>query len=259
MIKKIALIALISVTYFQSSTAQTITQISGPDCNGKGHDLYQELDAGKAVILHFFMPNCGSCIPPAKAIQKMANVLLSKYPGQITGYAMPFNNSTTCIYSSSWVANNGLTFYTPYDSGAAQLAKYGSFGMPTIVVLGGKASNRRVMFFTASFATGDTLKMRDSIVALLKSADNKTASAQNRLAIYPNPSTDKLTIELGEKSNPTQFLEVRNLMGTIVKKLEMDNSSLIFAIDTREFPVGTYTITLHEMGAVSSKRFTVIR
>jgi hypothetical protein len=259
MIKKIALIALISVTYFQSSTAQTITQISGPDCNGKGHDLYQELDAGKAVILHFFMPNCGSCIPPAKAIQKMANGLLSKYPGQITGYAMPFNNSTTCIYSSSWVANNGLTFYTPYDSGAAQLAKYGSFGMPTIVVLGGKASNRRVMFFTASFATGDTLKMRDSIVALLKSADNKTASAQNRLAIYPNPSTDMLTIELGEKLNPTQFLEVRNLMGTIVKKLEMDNSSLIFTIDTREFPVGTYTITLHEMGAVSSKRFTVIR
>lgn len=259
MIKKIALIALISVTYFQSSTAQTITQISGPDCNGKGHDLYQELDAGKAVILHFFMPNCGSCIPPAKAIQKMANGLLSKYPGQITGYAMPFNNSTTCTYASTWVANNGLTFYTPYDSGAAQLAKYGSFGMPTIVVLGGKASNRRVMFFTASFATNDTLRMRDSIVALLKTADNKTASAQNRLTIYPNPTADKLTIVLGEKSNPTQFLEVRNLMGTIVKKLEMDDSGLIFSIDTREFPVGTYTMTLHEMGAVSSKRFTVIR
>jgi len=131
--------------------------------------------------------------------------------------------------------------------------------MPTIVVLGGKASNRRVMFFTASFATNDTLRMRDSIVALLKTADNKTASAQNRLTIYPNPTADKLTIVLGEKSNPTQFLEVRNLMGTIVKKLEMDDSGLIFSIDTREFPVGTYTMTLHEMGAVSSKRFTVIR
>jgi len=93
----------------------------------------------------------------------------------------------------------------------------------------------------------------------LKTADNKTASAQNRLTIYPNPTADKLTIVLGEKSNPTQFLEVRNLMGTIVKKLEMDDSGLIFSIDTREFPVGTYTMTLHEMGAVSSKRFTVIR
>jgi len=259
MVKKLSLLILISIACLQSLTAQTITQISGPDCNGQSHDLYQELDAGKAVILHFFMPNCGSCIPPAKAIQKMANGLLSKYPGQIKGYAMPFNNSTTCTYASSWVANNGLTFYTPYDSGAAQLAKYGSFGMPTIVVLGGKASNRRVMFFTASFATGDTLKMRDSIVALLKTADKKTASAQNRLTIYPNPTADKLTIVLGEKSNPTQFLEVRNLMGTIVKKLEMDDSGLIFSIDTREFPVGTYTMTLHEMGAVSSKRFTVIR
>ena len=259
MVKKISLLTLIAIACLQSLTAQTITQISGPDCNGQSHDLFQELDAGKVVILHFFMPNCGSCIPPAKAIQKMANGLLSKYPGQIKGYAMPFNNSTTCTYASSWVASNGLSFYTPYDSGAAQLAKYGGFGMPTIVVLGGKASNRRVLFFTASFATNDTLKMRDSIVALLKTADNKTASAQNRLKIYPNPTSDKLTIELGEKSNPTQFIEVRNLMGTIVKKLEMGDPGLIFSIDTREFPVGTYTITLHEMGAVSSKRFTVIR
>jgi hypothetical protein len=259
--KKISFLVLISLTYFQSSIAQTVSQIAGLDCNGKSHDLYQELDAGKVVILHFFMPNCGSCVPPAKVIQKMANGLLSKYPGQITGYAMPFNNSTTCTYASSWVSNNGLTFYAPYDSGAAQLAKYGSFGMPTVVVLGGKASNRRVMFFTASFATGDTLRMRDSIVALLKTADNKplTTSVQGRLTIYPNPTSDELTIELGEKSNPTQFIEVRNLMGTIVKKLEMGNSSLIFSVDTSEFPVGNYTITLHEMGAVSSKRFTVIR
>jgi hypothetical protein len=59
MIKKLLFLALISVGYFQSSIAQTVSQISGPDCNGQNHDLYQELDAGKAVILHFFMSNCG--------------------------------------------------------------------------------------------------------------------------------------------------------------------------------------------------------
>ena len=57
--KKLLFLALISVAYFQSSIAQTVSQISGPDCNGKNHDLYQEFDAGKAVILHFFLPNFG--------------------------------------------------------------------------------------------------------------------------------------------------------------------------------------------------------
>lgn len=261
MVKKLLFLALISVAYFQSSIAQTVSQISGPDCNGQNHDLYQELDAGKAVILHFFMPNCGSCVPPAKAIQKMANSLLLKYPGQIRGYAMPFNNSTTFTYASSWVSNNGLPFYTPYDSGAAQVAKYGGFGMPTIVVLGGKGVNRRVMFFTMSFATSDTSRMRDSIVALLKTAESQPLSSDNKnqLTIYPNPTSDKLTIGLGEKLNTTQFLTVRDFMGTLVRKLEVGNSSSMFSIDTSELPVGNYTITLHEMGAVSSKRFTVIR
>lgn len=71
-------------------------QLSGVDCNANTHDLLADLDAGKAVILHFFMQNCGSCPPPAKKIQAMANNILAMHPGMITAYAMPFNNTTTC-------------------------------------------------------------------------------------------------------------------------------------------------------------------
>jgi hypothetical protein len=34
------------------SKAQPVMQISGNDCNGISHDLFADLDAGKAVILH---------------------------------------------------------------------------------------------------------------------------------------------------------------------------------------------------------------
>lgn len=151
------------------SKAQTVMQINGADCNGMNHDLYADLDSGKAVIVFFWMPSCGSCPPPAQKIQKMANNVMATYPNKVTAYAMPFNNSTSCATSASWTSTNSLPLFMPYDSGATQVANYGGFGMPTVVLLGGKAPNRRVMFSTLSFATSDTTIMRDSIINILKS------------------------------------------------------------------------------------------
>jgi hypothetical protein len=107
------------------------------DCYGLSHHLFDDLDSGKAVLLHFFMPNCGMCPPPAQALQKMANGVNAVYPGLVIGYAFPFNNTTTCSYANSWVSNNHVGLYTAMDSGAVQVANYGGFGMPTVVLLGG--------------------------------------------------------------------------------------------------------------------------
>ena len=166
--KKIFSILFLSTTLiFSKSFAQTTAmQLTGPDCNGNNHDLFADLDAGKAVILHFFMANCGSCPPPAKNIQAMANNILANHPSKITAYAMPFTNATTCAYTSNWCSSNGLSLYMPYDSGATQVAHYGGFGMPTVVLLGG-AGSHRVMFSTLSFSTSDTTTMRDSILRLI--------------------------------------------------------------------------------------------
>jgi hypothetical protein len=54
------------------SKAQTTgMQFSGKDCNGNPVDLFADLDAGKIVILHFFMPSCGSCPPPWNDLQQL--------------------------------------------------------------------------------------------------------------------------------------------------------------------------------------------
>lgn len=141
-------------------------QFSGLDCNGNNVDVFADLNAGKAVVLFFFMPNCGACPPPATKVQAMANNVMNTYPGMVKGYAFPYNNSSTCSTAQAWVTNNSLNFYAPVDSGAAQVAYYGGFGMPTVVLLGGL--DHRVMFVTQSFLTSDTTIMRDSILNLLQ-------------------------------------------------------------------------------------------
>ena len=190
----LSLALLLIVTISKAQT--TAMQFSGMDCNGNTVDLFADLDAGKAVILHFLMPNCGSCPPPAQKIQMMANHINAMYPGMVKGYAFPYQNSTTCSYAASWVSSNNLsTLYAPMDSGAAHVAHYGGFGMPTVVVLGGM--DHKVLFSTLSFSTSDTTLMRDEILALLSPSSIADLPGEvNAFSVYPNPAIDNVIINV---------------------------------------------------------------
>ena len=99
--KNLLVFSLVFVSIITVAKAQSAMQIQGLDCYGNAVDMFADLDAGKAVILHFYMPDCGSCPPPAKKIQTMADDIMATYPGMIKAYAFPFQNSTTCEYSIS--------------------------------------------------------------------------------------------------------------------------------------------------------------
>ncbi len=163
--KKSALLFITCLLISNMARSQTTAMnFNKRDCNGTIHNLFADLDAGNAVILHFYMASCGSCPPPAQKMQAMANNIMKTYPGKIKAYAIPYNNSITCSYSSTWVSSNGLSLFTPLDSGATQVSYYGGFGMPTIVLLGG--SDHKVLFSTLSFSTSDTTTMRNKILTL---------------------------------------------------------------------------------------------
>ncbi|MBK7039201.1 MAG: hypothetical protein IPH46_01640 [Bacteroidetes bacterium] len=53
--KKIISITLLTTILFLANItkAQTAQQINGLDCNGVAHDLFADLDAGKAVVVFF--------------------------------------------------------------------------------------------------------------------------------------------------------------------------------------------------------------
>lgn len=238
---------------------QTAMQFSGLDCNNNAVDLYADLNAGKAVVLFYYMPNCGTCPPVAQKIQTMANNIMNTYPGMVKGYAYPYQNSTTCAYSVSWVTGNNLAMYAPMDSGAAQVAYYGGFGMPTVVLVGG--TDHRVMFSTLSFSTSDTTIMRDSILNLLNPASiSMMESPVSAVRLFPNPANEKLQIEADLAQSTAVKVEVLNLLGEIVSVPFTGNAPsglLRREIPTDAYSNGVYFIRITAGEHVTTQRFTV--
>lgn len=254
--KKIVNICLVVLCLINSAQAQTAVQFTGLDCNNYPVDLFADLDAGKAVVLEFYMPNCGSCPPPAQRIQAMGNKINQTYPGMVKGYAFPYQNSTTCAYSASWVNSNNLSsFWTPMDSGAYQVAYYGGFGMPTIVLLGGQ--DHRVMFSTLSFSTSDTTIMRDSILALFGSTGiNDLPENVNSFSLYPNPSIDNVSISLEVTKSEMVKIEMIDNSGKIVNVIwdGTINGNWKHNYDISSLAAGNYFIRLSINDKITTRR-----
>ena len=243
-----------------SKAQTTAMQLTGNDCNGNYHNLFNDLDSGKVVLLHFFMPNCSSCPPPAQKIQAMANHILASYPGKIKGYAMPFNNSATCTYANTWVNTNGLSsLYVPFDSGAVQVAHYGGFGMPTVVLLAG--ADHRVMFSTLSFSTSDTTIMRDSILAYLNSVTGIAglSNTVSSFTVFPNPAHDQISIKMELKEAATVMIDIADITGKQVAVIMNERQS---GLITKQFPIanlpnGSYLVRLKVNGNTTTQKLTV--
>lgn len=247
---------------FHTAKAQTTAMdFNKQDCNGNPVHLYSDLDAGKAVILFYFMPNCGSCPPPAQKIQAMANNINAAHPGAVKAYAFPFNNTTTCSYAQSWVTSNSVPFYTPVDSGAAAVAHYGGFGMPTVVLVGG--SDHRVMFSTLSFSTSDTTTMRDSILALLgvPTGLNEIPGNINSLNIFPNPASGKVTVAIDIKEQADLLVDIIDISGkrvTIISEDKKVTGMISRTCNTEALANGIYTIRINVGGKIVNRKLNVV-
>ena len=242
-----------------SKAQTTAMQLSGTDCNGVSHDLFADLDAGKVVLLHFFMPNCGSCPPPAQKIQAMANHIMATHPGMITAYAMPFNNTTDCSSTTSWVSSNGLSLYAPFDKGATQVAYYGGFGMPTVILLGGK--DHKILFSTLSFSTSDTTIMRDQILEVLGTTTvNELPSSIASFSIFPNPANDNVSITLDVKESAKLLVDVTDLTGKQVAVIMDENQTgaVRKQFITNSLPNSDYLIRLQVNGKNYTQKLCII-
>ncbi|MBS1683997.1 MAG: T9SS type A sorting domain-containing protein [Bacteroidetes bacterium] len=259
---KILVIAVLVFSSLVTKAQYTALDFNKMDCNGTDmHHLFADLDSGKAVLLHFFMPNCGSCPPPARILQNMAMGINDMHPGMVKGYAFPYINSTTCAYAASWVSSNNLsTIYTPMDSGAAGVANYGGFGMPTVVVLGGM--DHRVLFVSQAFSSSDTTTIKDSIMGLM-SATTGVIELPNNVSsfkVFPNPAVDNLSINVALTEATTASIDISDMAGkqvAVVMKAQSINGQAAIPFNTRALPAGTYTVRLTANNKSVSQKLTV--
>jgi len=249
----IALMFTVSLSMAQT----TAMPYTGTDCNGNAVDIFADLDAGKAVILHFYMPNCGACPPVAQKIQAMANKINATNPGKVVGYAFPYQNSTNCTYSSSWVSSNNLSaLYTAMTGGAQGVAYYGGFGMPTVVLLGG--TDHRIMFSTLSFSSADTTLMRDSINNLTTGIYELPKSV-NSFTVFPNPAHANINIKVDLKENTDCMIDIADING---KQVEVITNStqvgvLNTTFNTSKLANGNYLVRLSANGKTVTQKITV--
>ncbi len=259
--KKIIVFATILISA-QLTFAQTAMDFQGPDCNGNQVHLFSDLDAGKAVMIIFYMPNCGACPPVAQKLQTMANKINASHPGKVKAYAFPYDNPTTCSYSSGWVSSNNLPLFTPMDSGAYQVAYYGGFGMPTAVLLGG--TDHRVMIENANFVASDTTIFRDSILNFLgvsQSGIKELSSSIQGLNVYPNPATNVVNVDFTAAKNSNLLLELINIEGKqMIAPIEEKSVSgkITKQMNVSTIPSGVYTVRIHLGEAIETHRITIL-
>ena len=80
-----------------------------------------------------------------------------------------------------------------------------------------------------------------------RSAQVTTQFAPVAISLYPNPATDAVTLQLGEHNGGT--LRVVNLMGQVVKQVELEANTLQRTLNLNGLPAGQYVVSfVHEHG-----------
>jgi len=263
---KIFLLTLISFLVFNidATKAQptTATDFTIIDCNGGGpHNLFSDLNAGKAVIIEYFMINCAACIDAGDALEVMKANLLAKYPGMIKAYAFAFNNSYTCTQVNNWVNTNGYNSI-PSDSGAYQVAYYGGMGMPTVVILGGGINHSVLGTPYVGFLPSDTASASAAISNFLNATGiNEVNSDLNKVNVFPVPANNKLNIEIDLVENSNVKVELMDVTGRLISELVNENftkGKTAQTVETHQFSEGTYILKITTNTKVETKKINIV-
>lgn len=259
-IYSIILVATMSIATFSSKAQTTAMNYDFIDCAGNPQSIFADLDAGKALIIEYFMTSCSPCITAGATLETMKADLMAEFPGMIKAYAFGFSNTYNCTTINNWVTTNGITSI-PADSGALQVAYYGGMGMPTIVILGGGTSHAVLGSPYLSYTTSDTAIMATDIRNFLNGTGIKENNLVSNINLYPNPSNEqvKLTFELKEMS--TVKIELFDISGRLVSTISEKKNQvggIVETINTNQFSQGSYLIQINANGTISKQKLNII-
>lgn len=243
--KKMILAAAFSAAAFTYTQAQVSNaqDFSMTSCDGAMQHLFADyLDNGEVVIMEFFM-TCSSCQNVAAKLTPMHTALDAAHPGMINFFVLAYTNSYNCTTVSNWrntYAPNAVAF----DSGAVQVAYYGGFAMPTVVVVAGA---QHEVLYNSNFdgAAGDTAAIRTAIENFFQPAGINDVSAEIKFQAYPNPVSDILTVELDLPSSEKVKMDMVDVSGRVVRTMGDDfytAGKQKLMIDTANLPDGMYFI-----------------
>ncbi len=202
---------------FGASAQTTALDFDLVDCEGVGHHLFAELDAGNVVILEFPMVACTPCIEAGHALQNVLDAHESTEPGVVKWYAWGYSDTYTCAMLEEWETDNGLSPSGTLVNGMEQVAYYGGMGMPTIVVLAG--SDHRVLLTQQGYIPSTQSHVEDAVASALTIGLAEQRSTRG--SIEYDPRVGSLVIKGSAQGGGEPLLRVVDSLGRVVLSISV--------------------------------------
>ncbi len=78
----------------------------------------------------------------------------------------------------------------------------------------------------------------------------ETENIHNKILLFPNPTSNEVTIDLGERDDQTVEIKCVNVVGQVVYQNEINTQDAILKLNTSSFAEGLYFITLNGENAL---------
>lgn len=244
--KKIVAFLLGWVLTNQIAEAQTTAvNFTAADCSGSVHTLYDELDAGKIIVVSFVMP-CIGCVIPTQVTQAACEGYASTYPGRVEMWLSDDDAGTPCTDLINWRNSNGIHLMPTFSTTAFVQAQYGTPAMPKIVVMAG--TDHRVYGVFDNVV--DTSDVRNAIDHALGLTTGIRANATNteKLSVYPNPAQGTVNCSFSSTMPGNVVVRILDGGGRVVKQMNTNVASGTnkLAIPISGLSSGIYTLELSD-------------
>ena len=232
------------------------------DCNGNPHNLFSELDENTVVILEFFMDNCTPCVTAGNQLMPVYNMLQDEYPGHVKWYHFGYNNTYNCALVSGWVDEHGFNS-TPFTNGASQVAYYGGFGMPTVVVVGG--ASHEVIYAEVGYSSGDADDIHELVVEFFAAnplAVQEEAATDLSMNAFFNTASLQITLQVENTTASDLNVEVCSLIGQVAlnnQTVKYSGQDQTVLLDANTLANGVYIVKVTAGANVITERISISR
>jgi len=261
--KSLFFIALLLLNILSAKCQTIATDFTASDCSGVSHHLFDELDAGKIIVVTFVMP-CSACIGPSISANTVVNDYESTHPGKVIYYMSDDDAGTTCASLKTWASDNGFgkpLGITTFSAPEFKEADYGSLSMPKTVVLAG--TDHKIIYLEDGTFTAASVKSAIDN-ALLNTMGLTQPSMQNIVpCISPNPASEDITLAYSLPNPGFVSCNIYGINGektknVIAEKQQAGKHEINVKLDER-FTSGIYFLELNTGNTHNSVKFTVTK
>lgn len=259
--KKFFTLGFILCLHISLNAQTTATNVTVTDCAGNDHTLFDELDAGKIIVIGWTMP-CNSCAVPLKDVHDAALAFEATNPGVVEFWLVDDYANTQCATIEGWASANALTNAIFFSSAELDMLDYGSAGMPKVVIVG--CTDHKIYYNKNNSPTGAhaTAAIQNALDDLALGCPTSSLDELTELSVllecFPNPAQNELTIRLNLNSPTELHCSIFSYSGQLVH--EFTSSELETTLDVSNLEKGMYLLQVSTAeGTLETQKFEILR